>query len=288
MSEEMGVAVLGSAERSRHLAAVDAVEGLRALHPSGEESPEGWLADPRVGIVTVLSPPSERGYWVRRALEAGHGVLCACPPAAGRRTGELGDVVGSPERQGLLRIDAPSLHSGFADEVRRSVTRVERPVYSRLRVRVPRAWAGTGGVLGSHALWAPLLLEEIFGRIDTVAAHTRALVRNRPEEDLALAHLEFLNGLEAVLEVHALGAETEAEAAFELYGQGGRALVHEDLGEARVTGLRRQYGDLLAVRQGRGAAPDPLAEGLGRALQLAAWLHRAARHGHRLGERELR
>ena len=288
MPEEMGVAVLGTAERCRHLAAVDAVQGLRALDPAGEESPEGWLADPRVGIVTVLSPPSERGYWVRRALEAGHGVLCACPPAAGRRTGELAEVVGSPERQGMLHIEAPSLHSGFSDEVRRSVTRVEGPVYARLRVRVPRAWSGTGGVLGSHALWAPLLLEELFGRIDTVAAHTRALVRNRPEEDLAVAHLEFLNGLEAVLEVHALGTETEADAAFELYGHRGRALVHEDLREARMTGLRRQYGDLLAVARGREAATDPLAEGLGRALQLAAWVHRAARHGRRLGEREPR
>ncbi len=285
MSEEMGVAVLGTAERCRHLAAVGAVEGLRALEPAGE-SPEGWLADPRAGIVTVLSPPSERGYWVRQALEAGKGVLCACPPVAGRRAGELRDLAGA-ERHGMLRIDAPSLHSGFADEVRRSVTRVERPVYARLRVRVPRAWSGTGGVLGSHALWAPLLLEELFGRIDTVAAHTRALVRNRPEEDLALAHLEFLNGLEAVLEVHALGAETEADAAFELYGHRGRAFVHEDLREARTTGLRRQYGDLLAVAQGWEAAPDPLAEGLGRALQLAAWLHRAARHGRRLEEREL-
>ncbi len=287
MSEEMGVAVLGTEERGRHLAAVDAVEGLRALEPAGEESPEGWLADPRVGIVTVLSPPSERGYWVRQALEAGNGVLCACPPVAGRRAGDLRDLVGV-ERQEMLRIDAPSMHSGFADEVRRSVTRVEGPVFARLRVRVPRTWSGTGGVLRSHALWGPLLLEELFGRIDTVAAHTRAMVRNRPEEDLALAHMEFLNGLEAVLEVHALGAETEADAAFELYGHRGRALVHEDLREARMTGLRRQYGDLLAAAQGREAAPDPLAEGLGRALQLAAWLHRAARHGRRLGERELK
>lgn len=285
MSEEVGVAVLGNAERSRHLAAIASVTGLKALEAEGE--PEAQLADPRVGMVAVLSPPSERGYWVRRALETGLGVLCACPPTS-RRRGEplLGALAAS--RPGALRIDAPGLHSGFADEVRRSTAGVAAPVYARLRVRVPRAWAGTEGLLGSQALWAPLLLEELFGRVDTVAAHTRALVRNRPEEDLALAHLEFVSGLEALLEVHALGTETEADVDFELYGHGGRALVHESLHEARASGLQGQYEELLAALQGRETKPDPLAIDLQRALLLADWVRRAARLGRRLGPGELR
>ncbi len=287
MSEAVGVAVLGHSERARHLAAIRSVAGLHVLEPGPKEGPEERLADPRVGMVAVLSPPTERGYWIRHALESGHGVLCACPPTSWRRVGELAAVLAATQRQGMLRIDAPSLHSGFADEARLSAARVEGPVYARLRVRVPRAWAGTDGLLGSQYLWAPLLLEELFGRIDTVAAHTRALVRNRPEEDLALAHLEFVNGLEALLEVHALGTETEADVDFELYGHGGRALVHEDLHEARMTGLRRQYEELLAALQGRETTPDPLAKDLRRALLLSEWVRRAARLGRRLGVGEL-
>ena len=287
MSEEVGVAVLGHAERCRHLAAIDSVAGLHVLEGAGE-SAEERLADPRVGLVTVLTPPTERGYWVRHALEMGHGVLCASPPATWRRSGELAAAVGAARRPGLLRIDAPSLHSGFADEVRLAAARVEGPVYARLRLRIPRSRAGAEGLLGSRSLWAPPLLEELFGRIDTVAAHTRALVRNQPEEDLALAHLEFVNGLEALLEVHALGTETEADVDFELYGQGGRAFVHEDLPQTRMTGLRRQYEGLLAALQGRETTPDPLARDLGRALLLTEWVRRAARLGRRLGGGEIR
>ena len=286
MPEEVAVAVLGQGERSRHLEAIASVSGLSALEPG--ESPEASLADPRVGMVTVLSPPPERAYWIRRSLEKGHGVLCACPPTTRRRGEELLAALAATRRLGVLRIDAPSLHSGFADEVRRSTDRVKGPVYARLRVRVPRAWSGTEGLLGSHSLWGPLLLEELFGRVDTVAAHTRALVRNRPEEDLALAHLEFVNGLEAMLEVHALGTETEADVDFELYGHGGRALVHEDLHKARVIGLQRQYEELLAALQGRKTEPDPLARDLRRALLLTDWVRMAARLGRRLGLGELR
>ena len=278
--------MLGHAERSRHLAAIASVTGLKALE--AEEDSEAQLADPRVGMVAVLSPPSERGYWSRRSLETGRAVLCACPPTTRRRGGELLAALDATGRPQALRIDAPSLHSGFAEEVRRAAARVEAPVYARLRVRVPRAWAGSEGLLGSQALWAPLLLEELFGRVDTVAAHTRALVRNRPEEDLALAHLEFVNGLEALLEVHGLGTETEADVDFELYGHGGRALVHGDLHEARVIGLQGQYGELLAALQGRETKPDPLAIDLRRALLLADWVRRAARLGRRLGPGELR
>lgn len=285
MSEELGVAVLGHVGRSRHLEAIASVSGLSALEPP--DGPEAWLADPRVGIVTVLSPPSERGYWVRRALEEGRGVLCASPPTSRRRGGELLAAMAETRRPGVLRIDAPSLHSGFADEVRRSAARVEGPVYARLRVRVPRTWAGSEGLLGSHSLWAPLLLEELFGRADTVAAHTRALVRNRPVEDLGLAHLEFVNGLEALLEVHALGTETEADVDFELYGHGGRSLVHEDLRQSRVMGLQRQYEELAAALRGRETTPDPLAEDLQRALLLADWVRMAARLGRRLGLEEV-
>ena len=287
MTELVGVAILGTAQCQRHAAALNAVDGLHLVDLPGCVDEE-LLEDPRVGIGAVLTAPEERAYWTQRCLEGGRSVLTAAPVASSMaQARSLAEAC--RRSSAALQVEAPSLYSGFAADVRGCLACVGVPVYARLRIRVPRSWMASRpeSVLTAEGLWAPLLLEELFGRVDSIAAHTRALLRNRPTEDLALAHLEFFSGVEAVLEVHSLGEEDRGTADFELYGDHGRAEVGEDLHDARVVGLRHQYALLRdAVRDGVSDAGDSAAQ-VERGCRLATWIQQSARLGRRLHRRDL-
>lgn len=294
----VGVALLGTLGRDDHLAALSRTGGMRLVgewvgpgerdaHGVAYATPEDVLDDDDVGVVAVLTTAADRMHWVEQAVAGGRRVLSAPPPARTlaqvRRLVEVATIC-----PGSLLVEAPPLHAGFGDDVRRCASRVGVPLYATLRVIVPSAWmAGRReGIVESLALWAPHLLTEAFGPVDAIAAHTRSLVRNQPDEDLAVAHMTFGSGLEALLEAHALVDGPEGTAQFEVFGTLGLARAADDLCSSRVDGLCRQYEVLRDADRRVGAIGDAnpglTGDRLETAMVLVHWLRQSARLGRRL------
>lgn len=279
--------MLGATGRDRHVSAIAAVPGLHLVPGLANASPDEVLADGRVGIVAVLTPLSERRHWVECALGGGRGVLSAAPPAA--TPAEAAHLEGLARQAGArLEVESPGAWAGFADRVVTCAQGVAPALYTRLRVVVPKAWlvARPEGLLESEVLWAVPLLVAALGPLDTVSAHTRALVRNAPKEDLAIAHLHFACGAEGLVEFHALSAES-ALATFEIYGPRDEGHVEADLSRFRVEGLGVQYRRLRDA-----GGPDRGEGGLGavsieESIRLADWLRQSARMARRLHRQEI-
>lgn len=294
-SDPAGVAILGTIGRERHIAAIAAVKGLH-LVPGGDAregtGPEEILADARVRIVTVLAAVADGSHWIERALEGGRAVLSAAPPAAtpshAARLANAARAAGT-----VLLVESTGADAGFAADVLSCAGGVSPALYARLCVVVPRSWlqGRREGLLESEALWAVPLLVTALGPLDAVAAHTRALVRNQPKEDFAIAHLTFASGTEGLLEAHALAANA-ARATFEIYGPRDEARVDADLHRTRCEGLQPLYERLRDAAAGTGGtrALDSHgidASGLEEALRLADWVRQSARLARRLHRREV-
>jgi predicted dehydrogenase len=184
----------------------------------------------------------------------------------------------------VLQWEAPSLYSGFADAAQRAIANLGSVLYVRLQLLLPHSWLAdeSTAIIESEGLWVLPFLEATFGPVDSVAAHTRALLRtDRPTEDIALAHLEFVGGEEGTIELHALGEE--AIVKLEVYGPRGSIRVERDLHSERLLGLRRQYQGLRELAKSGDWQPmDSVVE----AVSLARWLRQSARHGVRLYRRD--
>lgn len=272
---QMQVAIVGEASDkvAAHAAAVAAVSGLQLSH------------DDDAAIVAVCHAHVEqRMYACEQALERGRMVICSTPPASSlRHTRRLLAV--AETQGGTLLCEAGPVFGGFSEAADTALRTQNGTVYARLQVGLPasRIVAETAGVLETHAYWCLPLLQHWFGPIDTIAAHSRALLRtSTPAEDLVVAHLEFVNGLEATLEVHALASDDMATTRLEAFGAGSTIRLERELYTEQVVGLQRQYEWLRDGGTARGAATDLL-----EAASLSRWLRQSSRLSRRLHRREL-
>lgn len=278
-SPSLAVAVIGAPAdvSARHDAAIAATSGLYRINDDPTESE-------RTSIVVICHPHiEERVFACEQALEQGRFVLCQAPPAASAKQARRLAHVAATGR-GVLQWEAPPLYSGFADAAQRAVTNLGAVLYMRLQLLLPQSWLadGSAGIIDSEGLWVLPFVEEIFGTLDSVAAHTRALVRTeRATEDIALAHVECIGGVEGTIELHALGEE--ALIRLEAFGPRGSIRVERDLHTERLLGLRRQYQRLRELAQAGDWQPM---DNVVQAVTLARWLRQSARLGVRLHRRD--
>lgn len=269
------VAIVGDDESgtARHDAAIRSVSGLCRTDRLEE-------AD----IVSICHRRlEERSFACEQALCRGQRVVSLAPVTTDR--GDADRLVRVAQQHGAsLEWEEPAVTSGFADTVLRQVEQHRGLVYATLHVTIPRTWVPSRGpgILMLHGLWMMPLIERLFGPADTVAAHTRTLVAlDSMAEDLALAQIEFVNGMEATIQAHSLASpEAVGYIGFAAWGGETDVQVRTDLPTARSRGLTRQYQHL---RDGTGSSSFDIRL----ALHGARWVSQAARHRVRVHRREV-
>lgn len=239
-------------------------------------------------IVAVCHANMEqRMYACEQALERGRMVLCSPPPAASlRHAHKL--LAAADAGGGELHWEAGPLFGGFAEAAMAALRTTRQTAYARLQLALPveHIETDTTGIADSHAFWCLPFLQDCFGPIDTIAAHSRALLRrSSPAEDLVIAHLEFVNGVEATLEIHGLATDGVAMTRLEAFGPQGSVRLERDLYVEQIRGLRCQYQRLRDRSVER--LPDEPAPDLRTAVALNRWLRQSARLAKRLHRREL-
>lgn len=261
------LAVIGPCRRAEHLAAIEALEGVRLVEAAEP------LADPAVRGVVICTPLAERAHWIGQAAAAGKHILCESPPAATfQRLGQLADRCRGAGVE--LAATAEVLVSPFAAQVHQALGQglSGAPLFFELRIAIPQSWVKDAreGLLLGHGLAYWALIHEYFGALDSVYARARSLGLNRPQEDVAVAQLRFRNGVEGLVHLNGLGEQ--GRASLQIWGERGRNEFAAEL----PFDLRPQYENFLAALN-NGTAPvlsgGPLLEG----MKWAGWFRQSAR-----------
>jgi len=282
------LAILGDTCLNRHLAVVEALPRLKLIgHSSGgrerselditQRTHDELLVDAEVRGVTVCTSPSERSYWVRRSAEAGKHVFAEFPVVSSYRQGR--DLADHCRHSGIsLAIAVPPIYSDLAAAAVNCEQSgdIGRALHFELSIRLPKQELATGkeGVLLLQGVFVMVWLTARFGPLDSVYARTRSVGLNRAAEDVAVAQLRFLNGLEGTVQITGLGSRSEL--SFHLYGSDGTAESGGIQQASSVAGLRVHYENFMAAADGK---CDPQFGGreLAQGLFMVEWLGQSAR-----------
>lgn len=213
----IGVAVIGSGFGARVVApayaATDGVEVVAAVSARDERAIAAAIADPRVDLVSVHSPPFLHDRHVRIALDAGRSVLCDKP---------FTDSVETSRRLAADAQGEPGVHLlnfefRFADARARTRELVAKGALGRIeRVSWTHLSAGTrhplrrygwlfdrergGGWIGAWAAHAIDTLRFAVAEVDGVVSSTPTLtVLHRPDSEGVQHECTAEDGLVAVL-----------------------------------------------------------------------------------------
>ena len=244
------------------------------------------IDDAEVEAVVVNVETDEREYWVRRAAEAGKHVLSDTPVVPTFSKARC--LVSSFEAKGLtFAITDELFSSAIAERARKTVAggTLGRLLFVDAKVSVPRRWLAprSAGVMLEYGSSTAVLLQEIIGRLDTVHGRTRSFGVNRPEEDVAVANVGFVNGVEGILQVIGLGERSELR--LEINGSAGSATFLQQLPIQSRDGLAQIYeGFSRALRGGR---PTRDARVLQDSLFIVDWIQQSARLGREISHREV-
>lgn len=275
----LGLALLGSCNLPGHLAAIRNTPGLEVVGCWGVlpadaagplfADPSALLHHPQVKGVVVCTQLHEREYWAREAIRAGRQVLCTSFPAVSYR--RLKQLVEEGRSAGVQVCFVPRLVGPPGWMAGRS----EGVLYFSLRAAIPQdQLQGTReGVLIHWGAECLQLLADRHGALDSAYARSRSLGLNRPEEDVVTAQLRFKNGIEGLVSLNGLGAQS--------------GVVLEEWGEGkdRICSMNWRVpedGYLEPYREFRGL----LAEGLAPAIHVgqrleglkwAEWFQQSAR-----------
>lgn len=227
------------------------------------------------GIVVAPSL-EERLFWCEIALEAGKKVLCLIPPAKrlGRGNAAFWVHGGRPS----LFWANPALYTPPGEEVLFPDGQIGNLLFFDLKITVPRERLGVEkeGIL----LWTGLeflsLIEENWGGVDSVWARARSLVRNRIGEDMVVAHLQFKDGKEGVVQVNGLGDRGGVD--LKLFGRRGAKEVNCVHWGADVDVWEKVFRSFLDFATG--GVGGPRREGksnVEKGFQLMNWIAQSAR-----------
>ena len=213
----VGVAVIGSGFGARVVApayaATDGVEVVAAVSARDEHAVAAAIADPRVALVSVHSPPFLHDRHVRMALDSGRSVLCDKPFTDSLETSRrlAADAAGAPGVHLLnfeFRFDAARVRTRELIAAG-ALGRVERVVWTHLSAGTrhplrPYGWlfdgGRGGGWIGAWASHAVDTLRFAVGEVDAVVSATRLLgVAHRPDADGVVHECTAEDGLVAVL-----------------------------------------------------------------------------------------
>ena len=298
-----GLAILGRNRLDDHVSVATRTIGLRfvsyiadddeSVPPGAEdarrcETRDAAILDEDVRAVVVNVEADEREYWTRRAAEAGKSVLSDTPIVP--TFSKASSIASCFESRGLtLALCDELFYSEGAARARKIVEEgtLGRLLFVEARVSVPRGWLAprSSGVILEYGSSVTALLQEIVGRIDTVHGRMRSLGINRPEEDVAVAHLEFTNGVEAILQIVGLGERSEVQ--IEIHGSSGSATLVEQLPMESRSGLALAYQAFSRALAGEGS---PVCDGrvLKDTMFAVDWIQQSARLGRELSRGEVR
>jgi len=227
-------------------------------------------------------------HWARRAAEAGKPALCELPLVSSTaQARELEATCGSSNTP-LAMVTDDTGHE-LARSVREALGPggIGAPLYFDLHVGVPRAWiAGAReGVLLLHGYPYARLLTAVLGPLDTVLARTHSLRRNRPTEDIAVAMMRFVNGIEGVLHVDGLGEHPQVRMT--VRGTGGSACLRHEIGMGLQRDLRCSYDDLANLLSGSAGPSHGVGE-LRHTMYTLDWIRQSARQNAELHRGDVR
>ncbi|MEE2658034.1 MAG: hypothetical protein VX733_05970 [Candidatus Latescibacterota bacterium] len=271
------IGILGSSDAiAPYTSAFEHTRTSVALVRVGDDE-RSLVDDPDVDGLLILSPLTERNYWIKETLGAGKGAIALSPPAPS--ASEAKNLLKSAEDRGLpFSVVCEPLNLPESLFPRGGEWGTLR--YLRIDFQVPRQWLGRrdAGVLSTHALWIHTLLEKLAGsRIDWLIARTRSLAVARPTEDLATVQLAFENGAEGMLEVNGLGGEARLRILAQ--GDAGEFICEEDLRPAYAEGLCFQMDSFAAALTGtlRTTSLRPDLSQISRGMRFVDWVRHSAR-----------
>ena len=297
-----GLAILGRRRFEDHASIATRTAGLRLVGYAADgeavtvglaeevrchPTPSAAIDDAEVEAVVVNVETDEREYWVKRAAEAGKHVLCDTPVVPTFSKARC--LVSSFEANGLtFALTDELFYSAIADRSRKTVSEgtLGRLLFVDAKVSVPRRWLAprSAGVMLEYGSSTAVLLQEIIGRLDTAHGRTRSFGVNRPEEDVAVANLGFVNGVEGILQVCGLGERSELE--IEIHGSAGSATFLQQLPIQSRDGLARIYEGFS--RALRGERPTLDAQVLQDSLFIVDWIQQSARLGREISRKEVK
>ena len=293
-----GLGFYGSADRlRRYLEAVKPVERLPVIGWwAGEEEaanapvsipryahPSELLAQENIrGVINCASIP-ERAFWCEQALDAGKAVLSETP------LGERYEAVRQLERRirvegGHLIVASPAYY-GHVGQAMRIGYGLGNLLYFDMEIHLCRKWLVDQkyGVLLLGGVDYLSLLGRAWGPVDSIWAHSRSLLRNRPGEDIAQIFVKCMDGTEGRLTVNGLG--DKGAERLQLFGRlGSREFLAPGVENAPV--WREAYRDLVSRLEGKerkGFDSKMAREGFG----LMNWVQQAARHNREITKREV-
>jgi hypothetical protein len=224
-------------------------------------------------VVTPLL--AERHFWCEKALEAGKKVLCLIPPA--RRLDRGNSAFSIPGGGPSLFWANPSLYTSPGEEILFPDGEIGNLLFFDLKISVSRERFGVEkeGML----LWTGLeflsLIEENWGAVDSIWARARSLVRNRIGEDMVVAHLQFRDGKEGVLQFNGLGDKGEVD--LKLFGRRGVKEVSCVHWEADVGVWEKVFRSFIDFATGVGGQRREGKSNVAKGFQLMNWIVQAAR-----------
>ncbi|MCC7261536.1 MAG: hypothetical protein IT369_03335 [Candidatus Latescibacteria bacterium] len=280
LSPPNGIALLGSTQLPLHLAAIRQTAGLQVVgHWSAgagtvaapaRQDPAELVCQPQVRAVVLCLDAPEREFWAREAIRAGKMAVCFGLPALTYL--RLRGLVVEADQAGVHLVVIPPLDAGAASLRGLQAGRVLVSLNGRLPQDLLRH--GREGLLHHWGAFCLQLLAERHGRLDSVYARTRSLGLNRPEEDMVSAQLRFTNGVEGVVSLVALAADSEV--ILEEWGEGERQCHRLTWSSGDSDGPGQGYAALAACLE-MGCPPPvwmhPPLEG----VRWAEWLAQSAR-----------
>jgi len=297
-----GICILGSVHLAGHVAALRRASQFRLVGIAGQApgsfadggdgltrypDADAALRDADVDGVIIDTPVEQRSHWAHSAMEAGKAALCELPLVSS--TAQARGLRTACQRSGtqltMVGNDAcPDLDHALRDAL--GVGGIGIPLYFDLRVAVPRVWLASAreGVLLLHGYSFARVLVERFGPLDTVLARTRSLGRNRPAEDVSVAMLRFINGIEGVMRVDGLG--NQAQVQMTIHGASGSVDLRHALRTGPQRDLRTSYDDFARVLCG-GATPRHGIGELTDTMYTLDWIRQSARQNAELYRRDV-
>ncbi len=295
-STSIGVAVIGHINQAAHLEAIEETEGLHLTGVAGDPEPhhpplqsrrfstgEEAVADADSAIVVLCTPPQTTRYLAEIASSAGKRVVAEMPIASSYR--DTRDLVSHCTGAGVpIAGVADLLYSSTGRRAARAVAEsIGPPLYVECHISVPRATGeGGSGVLASAGIPVITLIGELFGTVDRIYARSRALAASRPAEDVAIAQIQFYDGVEGLFSVNGLADDERIDLHF--HGACGSVRFEENRSRF-PDGLQAQYRE-LASNTSHGAA-EIWANRIRGTQLLLDWINHAARQGCELSRKEV-
>lgn len=214
MARDVRVGVVGTGFGASNVAPAFAVaedcEVVDVVTPRDDAAVSKLCARPDVDLISIHSPPFLHVEHVRRAIEAGHDVLCDKP--FGRNAEESAAMVEMAEEAGVINLLNFERRFDPARERLRALIQdglIGEPnhfQYSRfIAVPQPRpyGWLSTkelgGGWLGGQGSHLIDACRWMFGEIGEAAAVMRTPIVERPDASGELHHCDAEDGFTAVL-----------------------------------------------------------------------------------------